>query len=312
MKRRLLFIFAAILTAAAVAAGCSDKNRYLRINPSSVEIESDAQAVLIDIECSSSWMAYNNADWLVYSYDNSNTLRITVSQANESLEPRESTITIVTGDGQEQEIYVLQKAVDAHFDVSPMQLEPFTGMGGQQTAVVSTNLSDWGVFNAESWLTATPGEGAESNTLTITASRSWILDERRDTLIVRPTNDVFVELADSIPVVQHGVDLIARWPDMPDGSFTINTAAEGGEISVTVYAKYDWTVTSDDTGGRLQFSMTSGVSDLNGITFVITIPDNASAEEFNYTLTFTCNGNEYEYWLRQPAAQPEPEPEPEP
>lgn len=296
----------------AVVAGCSSNDKYLRIYPSSLELESDAQAVLVNIESSASWMVYNYADWLVYSYDNAKTLRITISKANESLEARETTISVITGDGQEQDIYVLQKAMDAHFSVSPMQLEPFGGSGGEQTAVVSTNLAEWGVSNSESWLTVERGKDEESNRLTFSAARSWVLEERRDTLILKPSNEIFAKLADTIPLVQHGVDLIARWPDRTEGSFTIDAPVEGDQISLTIYAKYGWTVTSDDANSRLQFSITEGASDLNGITLVITVPENETTEGFDYTLTFTCNGGEYEYGLLQPAAEkPESETEPE-
>ncbi len=319
MRIQLKGIFTALLAVSAMLAGCEKQDKYLDIFPSSFDLDSDAQEVSAIVEASAAWMLYCTADWLKYSYG-PNSMTIEIALPNESLEDRQTEITVISGDGLTRTVPVIQRAMNAYFDVDPPALQPFDGKGETiQTLTVSTNVSAWGFINSESWLTVVRGTGEGEYTLTLSVERSRDLDDRRDTVIVGPSNELFYSLTDSIPVVQKGVNLIAL-SDYMDSSYDIRVPAEGAEeVVVSVYAKSTWAVT-DDSERRLVFDITTGGSDpVNGVPMIITVPENTTTEECAYILTFACGGENYTYQLIQAAApdsggeeEPEPEPEPEP
>lgn len=308
MTNRCKGILTAILVVAAMVAGCDRHEKYLRVDPGSFEIASDVLEASAAIEASASWMSYCNADWLTCFMSADKSLYISISGANESPESRSTEITIITGDGQTKTIPFVQKAMDTVFDISPSAFPLFDSKGAVIQATVSANL-EWtsGLLNDEPWVTVVRGEGGEDDILTISVARTDRLDERRDSLIVSPVNEEFLFLTDTIPVVQKGAELLVS-SDLMKDSFTVEITAGTTEAVVYVIAKNNWTVETNDTEGRISLDMTGGGSDLdNGVALAITLPENTTAEPYTYTLTFSCNGEEFEYELVQSAPE-EPEP----
>ncbi len=305
MKNLFKVIFAALAAVSLVNAGCDKAGKYLRMDPESFNVASDELILTAAIEASASWMAYcpPTVEWLKYTYTEEGLL-ITINGDNESLEPRETAIDITTGDGQTAVIHILQRAMEAYIDVTPASLAEFDSAGGSQTLAVSTNLTagwDFGFTGKGSWATAVRGTDEESGILTVGAAQSRELDDRRDSLIIIPVNDAFRPLTDTIPILQRGANLIITWPSMDD-AYVIEASAAETALDISVYAKEEWTVGSDDTGDRLSFSLTGGPADIDsGTLMTVTVPANSGTDPYNYILTFTCGGEEYEYELVQAA-----------
>ena len=296
-------VFAAVAAVAMAAAGCDNADKYLRIDPEHIDIDSDVPEATASIEASAAWMAYCSADWLTYSYWE-NTLIIGIPTKNESLLTREASITIITGDGQTRVLPVLQKAMDAFFDITPASLGEF-GSNGEtsQTLTVSTNLTDWGSSAADSWVTVVRGTGEiDANVLTITVEQSRQLGERESSVTVSPALEAFESLARTIPVVQRGVELMIASTLLNSSTYVLEVPAEETEAVITVYAKEMWEVATDDTGGRIVPNLTGGPADTeSGTVLTITVPENTGTEPYNYLLTFTCGGEVYEYEMVQAA-----------
>lgn len=305
-------ILAALVTVMAGAgiAGCDNAERFLRAEPASFDIASDVLSVSTDIEASASWMAYCNASWLSYDYDG-NTLLVGITAINESTEDRFAEIHITTGDGQSRIIPLVQRAMNAILDVDPAVFAEFDSRGAtSRTVTVSSNLSEWSFTNREQWLKIVRGEDENANVLTVTAERSYDLSERRDSLIVYPMNELFYPIADTIPVVQAGALLAIRSTMQNANTHALEVPATGAEVAVSIYAKYDWTVATDDSEERLSLDIAGGSANTeSGTILTITVPENTLPESVTYTITFTCGGEEYEYELVQSADEPEPLPE---
>lgn len=295
--------FAASLALLA-AAGCDNKDKYLRANPPSFELDALPQSVVATIEASSAWMYSGDADWFTTAKDGSDPslLHIVIPETNESLSPREGTITIVSGDALQITIQVLQRALDASIEVTPRSLEEFDGKGtSAQTLTVEThNISEWGFTNRESWLTVTRGEGSESNVLTVTAAYSDSFEPRRDTIIIGAINTEFEALNDTIPVVQREVNLVMIHDETDTViESTFETGPEAAGIEFSIASAYDWTL---EAGGGAVPDVTSGEADTTGQTgLTVSIPENTGTETIEYPLTFECGGETYTFTIIQPA-----------
>jgi hypothetical protein len=206
--------------------------------------------------------------------------------------------------------------MDVRFDVSPAVLEPFGARDDTpRILTVSTNLtSGWNytLLNAAEWLTVVQGEEGEGNFLTVNAEHIFSLYERRDTIVIRPTNKAFAALADSIAVVQAGLDLLVGSGSMDQQTRVIKIPAGGGETLLSVWSRSPWSV-GTTAAERVSIDLTEGGADMeNGIPIVVTVAPDTGAEEYTFTLVFDSDGEKYEYQFVQAAAEPEnPEPEPE-
>lgn len=313
LENRAGWLAAIAAAALFVVSGCEKKDKFLRIDPPSFEIEADTRSMTARIEASASWMSYVNSEWLVAFQDEDDPsilyIEIPEGMENNSLEPREVKIDIITGDAQNATIRVLQRALDAQLSVSPSGLQEFDGKGTQTKtlAITTKNIESWAFANAGEWLTVTRGEGAEENILTVRAAYSNNLDARRDTIVVYPETEGFEALNDSIPVVQAGVHLVLRNADMEETS--LETGPETAEIDYILASTHDWTVSADN-GASL--SSTEGNAGTQGETFTVTIPANETAETVTYTVAFLCNGEEYKFTIIQAAGNESGNQEPQP
>lgn len=303
------------LAVASAATGCSPGEKFLRADIPSIELTAtDRGEHSITIEASASWMASvpEDAGWLDAKYDTGfpDLLWITTTGNNESLEERSTRITVVSGDGLVLVIPVVQLAMDGRLEVTPATLEPFGPRDATpRTLTVSTALTwEFAVLNGADWLgvvrsKATETEEGSGSILTISATPTRSLDPRRDTLVIYPTKDAFISMADSIAVVQEGIDLVVD-SDLFDDNFDVVIPAAGAGVALSVYSRATWRVSAvlpDETpADRVSLDMVEGPADIgNGIPFVVTVTPNTSSEEFIFTLVFDSGGDTYEYICRQ-------------
>lgn len=309
MSNHPIKIFTAVTAVAAMffaAAGCEKKDKHIRVDQPLVEVDADIHSVTVRVEASSSWFSYTAEEWL-RAYNDENdpmVLHIDITEKNNSLRSRAGEIAIVTGDAQKAIITVRQLALDAYITVTPSELAEFGGRGGTQTlAVTTSNLEGWLFVNQSDWLTVTRDEGTDI--LTVRAAYSNNLEPRKDTIIVYTDLDGFEALNDTIPVVQAGLDLALQSEGMEDNTVSINH--EAGIVEYRVISKYSWTVTIDNGGTP---SDASGEESDQWWNISFTVPENATAADVTYTITFTCDGEEYTYTIIQSAADGGGEPEP--
>jgi hypothetical protein len=313
-----------ILLAAAVAltagfAGCTPADKFLQANPSSIEMSADSEPLSVTVEASSSWVfdSAGIAEWLTLKYDPNDSNLLSVSApANESPDERADSVVLVSGDGLTLIIPVRQLAMDGFLDISPRVPESFYARNDTvRTLTISSNLTwDYSLLLASDWIDISQGDGDAQNTLTITAQDTRTLDERRDTIVIRPLNEFFAFLADSIAIVQRGLDLLVTTESMNPETGLIEAPAAGGEITLVVLSRSPWSVRTEATAERVSIDLTEGAADMmNGIPVVVTVSPNTEAEEYAFTLVFESDDQIYEYRFVQAIAQTEePTPEPEP
>lgn len=287
-----------------IATGCNGGDKFLSIDPTEFNIDASAQSLTAGIAASSSWYPYSPEEWIIAYPDESDLsvlhIEIPEEQSNQSLEPREGLITIITGDGQTATIRIRQAALDVVLTITPSELQEFDGKGGEQTlSVTSQNISDWAYstspFVTDEWLTVT----RDADLLTVAAAHSNLLEPRRDTIFIYPAAEELQSIRDTIPIVQAAVKLVLLNNDM--SGTTLETGPEGAEIDFTVVASDSWTVTADNDAVP---SEDSGDADTTGeIVLTVTIPENLTAETVTYTLTFNCGGEEYAYTIVQSPAE---------
>jgi hypothetical protein len=304
-------------------SGCTPGDKYLRSDAPGVGIEvaaTDTDRHSIAITASSSWM-FNTAgmpEWLDLRYDDNSSglLWVGALTRNESLDSLRTTITIVSGDGLRLEIPFVQLPMEVSFAVTPRTVEPF---GPRETAsrtlnVASTLTWEHLTVGGSDWLTmirdTDPDSGAER--LTVNAAPTRELDPRRDTIVVRPVNETFHGYSDSIAVVQRGIDLVV-WSDaMNETTFEIGIPAEGGEVAMSVFSRNAWTVASDASPDLIALDIAEGEADIeNGIPVIITAAPNTTTEDHTFTLTFTADGETYEYTCTQQGGAAPPPPQEE-
>lgn len=300
-------------------AGCSPPDEFLRADVTVVEIGAeDTSHNTVSIESSSSWMvdASGSVDWLELGYEEGDPWTLWVTALlNESPDPRESSITVVSGDGLTLTIPVVQSGMNIRFGVTPTELQPFGARDtGAQTLTVDTGLSWQAIQLHGDWITLTKGtEQGKENTLAVGVKATRIFEERRDTIVLQPVNEVFHRWSDSLVVVQEGIGLVVTAELMNEQTLEITIPADGGEVPMSVFSKEAWLVTTDASPDRVTFDMTGSGSDIeNGIPIVMTVTPNTSTEEDHaFTLSFESGGETYEYRCRQQASVP-PEQSPEP
>jgi hypothetical protein len=301
MSNYTIKIFGAICAAALslIGSGCQKSDNYLRVDTPVVEVTADAQSVIVHVEASSSWYPYSAEEWLQASPDDSDptVLRIVIPDGaeNNSLTGRTGTVTVVSGDALTATIEVRQAALDAAIEVSPTTLAEFSGRGGtQQLTVVSRNIPEWLFANQSDWLTVTRNEGTDI--LSVSAAYSNNLLPRRDTIIVYTDMDGFSSLNDTIPVVQAGVDLALQIDGMEGTSVAISH--DTALVECRIVSNYDWTVAINN--GGVPSNPTGEKSD-QWWNISFNVPTNDTTEAVTYTVTFTCNGEEYVFTIIQSA-----------
>ena len=313
----------AVIVAAAGIAGCAPADKFLHADPTSVEMAADMkkEVLAVTIGSSSPWVFDNSepAEWLSLDYDAENPSRLLISASvNENPDDRTDSVTIISGDGLQLIIPFRQLAMNPLFDVSPPVLEPFGARDDMiRTLTVTTDLpSGWEflLLYASDWLTIEQGGRGEENILTVSATQIRSLDERRDTIVIRPVNTAFASRADTIAVVQAGLDLLATSETMDPETDIIAIPAAGGETVLSVLSRSPWSASTDADAGRVSMNISEGAADMGeGIPMVVTATPNPEAEEYTFTLIFSSAGREYEYRFVQAGAEPEPNPEePEP
>lgn len=300
---------AAIAVAIALCGGCAVQNAFLGSDTAELEFAAaDTEPHAIAVDSSSPWVVDNNripSLWLGASYDADDVglLWVRASTVNESLYARRDSVRIVSADARALNIYVTQREMAVSLDVTPDAPEPFGPRDATtRTLAVATDLVSWEFLAlGGEWLTVERAEGTKE--LTLSAKSSNQLDERRDTVVVRPVNETFRVYSDSIPVVQLGLDLAMTSDAMDDESFDVAIPAAGGEVTASVYSRAAWTLSTDADPERVSVNIAEGEADTeNGVPIVITAAENGTAEEYSFTLTFASGDETYTYTCRQRAA----------
>ena len=295
-----------LLLAILLSAGCAEKEKFLKIDPPSFDIDANSQTVKATIEASASWMSYSATEWLRTYPDESQPgiliIEIPEDQPNMSLEPREGEITIITGDAQTATIPIRQKAMEVSLTVTPDT--PLNAKGSEQTLTSLTveciNLTDWEYSTTakdspdDEWLQIERNE----NTLDVTIPRSHQLTERRDTIFIRPTDSGFETISDTIPVYQSAAWLVLV-NDAMTGE-TVSAEPQAATVEYTLASLADWTASADNGAS---ITSQSGSADTQGTALTVSIPENTIQSEVTYTLTFSCGGETYTYYIIQSAAQ---------
>ncbi len=314
--------FAAV---AAVFAGCTSAKEYLRADVSAFEIAADDTSdYAIVVESSSSWIIDPSAlpEWLGVWYDATDpnpdpNLLWTKAAVNEDTEDRATRITIVSGDGLVLSIPFVQLAMVVRFGITPSVLEPFAARDTDpQTITVDTPLAWEAIQLGGDWIEFTRGTAEEgtANILSVGAKPTQLFDPRIDTIVLRPVRADYWDFADSIRVVQEATDLVVTGDAMDEETLEIAVPTSGGEVPLSVFARYAWTLSTDASPGAVSFDLTGheGNSIEYGTPIVMTVAPNTSTEEDHvFTLEFESAGETYEYRCRQPKSDP-PEQEPEP
>ncbi len=313
--------FAAI---AAGFAGCTSAKEYLRANASSFEITADdTSAHAVVVEASSSWIVDTSvvAEWLTVWYDATDpnpdpNLLWVKAAVNEERDERAAEITLVSGDGLLLVIPIVQLGMVARFGVTPSELEPFAARDdNKQIITVDTPLSWEALQLGGNWIELIKGteEEGTANILYVGVKPTRLFEQRSDTIVLRPGRVDYRDFADSIVVVQAAIDLVVAGETMNEETGEITVPTEGGEVPLSVFSRYAWTLSTDASPGAVSIDLTEheGDSIENGTPIEITVTPNTSTEEDHlFTLTFESGGEIYEYRCRQPKSNP-PEPEPE-
>jgi hypothetical protein len=312
---KTLFSIAFFAAQVVVFAGCAPGEKFLGADTASIEfLAGDTAPRSVTVSSSSSWTIYT-ADlpkWLTIGYDADNTNVFTVTATrNESLDGRRAVIPIVSGDGLSVDIPLTQGSTDAVFDVSPMEIAPFGPREEEARALtVATNVT-WEavVLHGAGWIryrtTAGTTPGTDLLLVNVTPIRS--LDPRRDTIVLRPVVGAFSSLADSVAVVQTGLDLMVTSDAMNETTLETAIPADGGSVVMMVYSRAEWSVATGAPSDRVTIDSTSGPADPEyGTPIELTAISNPSTDEYTFTLTFTSGGETYEYLCRQPGSPTAP------
>jgi hypothetical protein len=303
-------LFRAVVTIAvsAVLAGCAKGDRFLTASRQVLEFAADdVDGLLLEIDASAPWMieSIGMPDWLWVQYNPDNSALINVTaRLNESLIPRSSVLSIVSGDGLTLNIPVVQRSMDITFDTSPGEVAPFgPNETATRTLTVTTNtLWQAVVLNGADWISFSPGAGPEPNTdlLDVSVKPTRSLDRRRDILVLQPVTEAYQALSDSIEVVQLGLDLLVTADGMNEETLETAIPATGGEVSMTVQSRFPWDVSTNADPGRVTLDTTSGPADLEyGTPITITVAANPGPGEHTFTLIFSSQGETYQYLCRQ-------------
>lgn len=324
MKTFFRHIFFAGTAAVVLSfAACAETEKFLRVSPSVAEVSASDSlnfSAVFDVEASTkSWMVNYKAkpDWVEeYIYNiNLGTLTAVAVGQNSSLAPRSVEIEFSSGDGLTQWATFTQLGLGARLDVDLAGLRPLDGRGDSLALAVNDDFNEnWSVMSKGSgggWLSASRYDvTSDSRVLVLKAPSSRSLDPRRDTVMLSSASEEFLSLADTIAVVQNGVDLLVLSGSITEPDPTIRIPAEGTTTQgavLDVLSRNGWTVeVAEDPESRVVLGASGGEGDMgDGEILTMNVAASTSEEEYRFELVFESAGLEYKYYGVQAGATTE-------
>lgn len=289
----------------AISAGCAG-DRSLSTDLTELTLDaSDTADHAISVDASASWVVDMAAlvDWLSvrYSEQDSKIMWVSAKERNESLEPRSTQILIISANGLSISIPIRQKAMNIAISASPRVLEFEARDVRTREITVETELVSWEAIPRDgSWIKA--ARASDRNAVLVEVNPSRTMDLRRDSIVVRPLNAIYHSRADTVAIVQAGIDLLVMGDAVDESTGEMNFAAQGGTYSLRVFSRNPWEIKVEGAAGSVNFDTMTGKGDAeNGELIKMTVAPNENAVDYKFVLMWMAGGDIFNYSCKQKA-----------
>jgi hypothetical protein len=180
----------------------------------------------------------------------------------------------------------------------------------EPVSVSVESSSSWIFDDSEraEWLTLNY-DNDDPNLLSVSATANANLTDRTDSIVLVSGDGSRL----IIPVIQTGMDFFVVSSMVDSSTGTIMVPAAGGEVPLSVFSNYAWSVSTDEPAEKVTIDPVNSEANEEGTPVVVTVAANDTVEEFAFILIFESDGKEYSYPFVQQGAEPvEPTPTPEP
>ena len=251
------------------------KVEYLAIIPSNQNVSDSSGSTTFSVTSNISWTASADAGWLSVSPTNGTnggTITATYS-ANTSTSQRVGTI-IVSGGGLTKTVKVTQLGTSSSLLVSPSNQDVSNSSGDTKYSVISNVI--WTVSNDADWLSVTPTNGTNNDTLTASYSKNTSTSQRVGTITVSSGGG----LTRTVTVTQLGTS--SSLLVSPSNQDVSNSS---GDTKYSVISNVIWTVSND--ADWLSVTPTNGT---NNDTLTASYSKNTSTSQRVGTITVSGGG----------------------
>ncbi len=220
-------------------------SEILTVTPSNKSVTNASGSTTFTVESNTNWTVNDDAEWLTVSPisgNNNETLTATYT-GNTTISQRVGTITVTSG-GITRTVIVIQSAGSAILTVTPSN-KSVTNASGSTTFTVESN-TNWTVNDDAEWLTVSPINENNSDTLTATYTGNTTISQRVGTITVTSGG-----IMRTVTVTQSAGSAILTVT--PSNQSVTNAS---GSTAFIVESNTNWTVSDD--AAWLTVSPTSG------------------------------------------------------
>jgi hypothetical protein len=248
----LLFLF-------TIACDKTDFEPRLEVGTTFLFIGSQTNSTdTFSVVSNTEWTALSSDEWLSVSPGSgtgNGTITVTAGANPDSL-ARVATVTLSAENVESQLVTVSQRGA---LSVSSLSLMIEAEDDTTTTFAIASDTS-WTVASSETWLTVSPEVGTKNATITVTALKNRITEDRTATITVSEDGTAPIE----IDVTQHAAE-----PGLSVSVSSLEFTPEANSGTFTVISNTDWEISNEDTW--LTFTPDAGSNDQ---TVTVTIDEN--------------------------------------
>ncbi len=256
---------------AAVHIGSSIN--YLEIAPMNQDVGSQSDSTTFEITSTIDWIVNDDADWLTLSHTNGSNNEMLSASYDENVvdSARVGTISII-GAGIIKMVTVTQAPAGNQLIVSPAN-QDVANKADSTTFEVSSNIS-WSINDDADWLTVSPQNGANNETLTASYD----------------ANNTDRERVGTISIIGEGITRTATVKQAAVNNLTVlpvnqEVGNEADSVIFDIIANVSWTISKDVDW--LSFTPVSGIGDE---TIRVNIEENITVNQRVGTISVNGGG----------------------
>jgi uncharacterized membrane protein YeiH len=256
---------------AAVHIGSSIN--YLEIAPMNQDVGSQSDSTTFEIASTIDWIVNDDADWLTLSHTNGSNNEMLSASYDENVadSARVGTISII-GAGIIKMVTVTQAQAGNQLIVSPAN-QDVANNADSTTFEVSSNIS-WSITDDADWLTVSPQNGTNNETLTASYDANSTDNERVGTISV-----IGEGITRTVTVKQAAVNILTVLPVNQE------VGNEADSVIFDIIANVSWTISKDVDW--LSFTPVSGIGDE---TIRVNIEENITVNQRVGTISVNGGG----------------------
>ncbi len=233
------------------------------------------------ITSNTSWTVSGNKTWLSIapaSGSGNETITVTATTANNTVDPRTATVTVLGTGGLTRTVTVTQSGVTPVLTVAPTTLS-VAALGGTNDFDITSNLPTWSVASNQTWLTVSAASGSYNKNITVTATANPSTTASRTATVTVSSS---YTTSKTVTITQP-----AASPELDVSSTTLNLgAAINSTGTFSIYSNTSWSVAKSESW--LTISSTTGSGDKT-LTVTATQANSGTASR-TATITVSATG----------------------